>query len=383
MKINTFIDVNGITFGEDGKEFASWIQAMTLGTYEHPDYGKIEFTADRLKTFADGVNKRITGVIPDIDYDHKKRTDIAAGWVQQAEVRDDGLWIFVEWTPKAYEAIKNKEYKYFSPEFVDSWTHPKSGQTFSDVLRGGALTNRPFLKDIKELQLTEESDEFMTKEQIKFFTEKLNLKLNDNASQEDIIKAIMAALENHKSEENSTEGTEGNTNTEGSTTELSETEKSKLLADPVTAKFFNMMETQSKLLTEQTAKNAAMAKKFHDIDVEGKISKLNEVATTKGVVIPTAVKDMIKKFFDKADEETSGSVVTILSEFIKVGVASTGEIGNGDSGGSGDDDAVIKFTERINTLMEEKKLSFTEAAIQLSSDDPEGFAVYRNGSYSG
>ena len=143
------------------------------------------------------------------------------------------------------------------------------------------------------------------------------------------------------------------------------------------------METQSKLLTEQTAKNAAMAKKFHDIDVEGKISKLNEVATTKGVVIPTAVKDMIKKFFDKADEETSGSVVTILSEFIKVGVASTGEIGNGDSGGSGDDDAVIKFTERINTLMEEKKLSFTEAAIQLSSDDPEGFAVYRNGSYSG
>lgn len=61
-----------------------------------------------------------------IDYDHdtfneqKAGPKPAAGWIRQGglEARADGLWAKVEWTDKAREMIKAKEYRYFSPAFV-------------------------------------------------------------------------------------------------------------------------------------------------------------------------------------------------------------------------------------------------------------------------
>ena len=34
----------------------------------------------------------------------------------------------MEWTAKAWEAIKSKAYRYFSPEFDDEWSDPKTGE---------------------------------------------------------------------------------------------------------------------------------------------------------------------------------------------------------------------------------------------------------------
>src|SRR5690606_123749 len=115
---------------------ASWVHALSLGTFEHPLHGTVTITPERVQRLADGVNNRVRGQDLDVDYDHKARTGEAAGWVRKAEARPDGLWLFVEWTKEALGKIKSRAYRYFSSEFVEKWKDPKSGTVHKDVLFG-------------------------------------------------------------------------------------------------------------------------------------------------------------------------------------------------------------------------------------------------------
>jgi hypothetical protein len=147
-------DLSAIQLSDDNK---SWVHAARPGTYQHPQYGKIEFTFDVLRSLADSVNNRVRGIDVDIDYDHKSDVAMggkAAGWVRETKVDNDGLWLHVEWTETAAKAIKNKEYKYFSPEFTDEWVDP-TGTKHTNVLFGGGITNRPFLKNLLPVNLSE------------------------------------------------------------------------------------------------------------------------------------------------------------------------------------------------------------------------------------
>ena len=382
----SLVDLAGIKFEEsadtanDSGSVSSWIQAMTLGKYRHPEYGKITFTPERLARFADSINKRVTGIQPDIDYDHKAKTDVAAGWVQQAEVRDNGLWILVEWTKKAYQAIKDKEYKYFSPEFVDSWVHPKSGAKFIDVMRGGALTNRPFLKDIAQLQLSEideqEQEQFMDKNTIKKLAEELGLENPDEVTEEQVVAALVKEHEDEaaKAADDADED-EDSTDSGATETTLSDKDKSKLMSDPVTAKLVGILEQTSVKLAEQE-------KKFKDIDVESKVAKLSETATSKNVLLPAKIKDAAKKLFSEVDTSVSDKVLHLLSEMIKTGVAPVGEAFSGGSGGDIDTgDPVKKFNDAVAAKMASDKMTFSDAALSVAAENRDLYDAYRVGTY--
>ena len=382
----SLVDLAGIKFEEsadtanDSGSVSSWIQAMTLGKYRHPEYGKITFTPERLARFADSINKRVTGIQPDIDYDHKAKTDVAAGWVQQAEVRDNGLWILVEWTKKAYQAIKDKEYKYFSPEFVDSWVHPKSGAKFIDVMRGGALTNRPFLKDIAQLQLSEideqEQEQFMDKNTIKKLAEELGLENPDEVTEEQVVAALVKEHEDEaaKAADDADED-EDSTDSGATETTLSDKDKSKLMSDPVTAKLVGILEQTSVKLAEQE-------KKFKDIDVESKVARLSETATSKNVLLPAKIKDAAKKLFSEVDTSVSDKVLHLLSEMIKTGVAPVGEAFSGGSGGDIDTgDPVKKFNDAVAAKMASDKMTFSDAALSVAAENRDLYDAYRVGTY--
>src|SRR5690606_16916812 len=109
---------------------ASWVHALSIGEFRHPFWGKISLTAARMKRFATNLNNRVRGIDIAIDYDHNAFGE-AAGWVQKAEARDNGLWLFVEWTKTAADKIRNREYRYFSSEFVDEY-EDEQGQTYKD-----------------------------------------------------------------------------------------------------------------------------------------------------------------------------------------------------------------------------------------------------------
>lgn len=64
----------------------------------------------------------------------------AAGWILAMEVRGGEVWGKVEWTPRAEEMLRAKEYRYLSPAFWFS----KAGRIVQRIVSAG-LVNRPAL----------------------------------------------------------------------------------------------------------------------------------------------------------------------------------------------------------------------------------------------
>jgi len=160
MHLGFLTELSSVKLDEqpDGSS-VSMFQAFPYGTYHHPTYGKIDFTVEKATEMTSGVNNKVRGQDLDIDYDHKQHSGEAAGWVKAAEARSDGLWLSVEWTKKATQLIKDKAYRYFSPEFDWKWKHPQTQEVHSNVLFGGGITNRPFLKGIMPINLSEFIDD--------------------------------------------------------------------------------------------------------------------------------------------------------------------------------------------------------------------------------
>lgn len=144
------VDLESLQLSEDGSK---WVHALPIGSFTHPVYGPLNITAERATKFADSVKQKVRGIEPSINYDHNNSGD-AAGWVKDAEARANGLWLFIEWTKTAYQKIKELKYKYFSIEFDNEWQNAE-GKTFNDVIFGGALTNRPFMKNLVPINLSE------------------------------------------------------------------------------------------------------------------------------------------------------------------------------------------------------------------------------------
>ena len=112
----------------------------------HAAYGKVQITNDMLESFARNFTEGVVGVDLMIDYDHEQRG--AAGWVKSVFVSNDGMTLFgeVKWTPKGAKTLSDREFRYFSPEFTENYTHPHTGKPHGPTLLGGGLVNRPFLK---------------------------------------------------------------------------------------------------------------------------------------------------------------------------------------------------------------------------------------------
>lgn len=144
----------------DTGEVPSSIQVLRVGKFKHPKYGDFEITTATLSEMIENFNGRVRGIDVGFDYFHKSDEE-AAGWPKKLRLSDDGqsLWADdVEWTPRAHRMLAEKEVKYFSPDFAFRWKDPESGKTFNNVLFGGGLTNRPFVKEMAAIVAAEENE---------------------------------------------------------------------------------------------------------------------------------------------------------------------------------------------------------------------------------
>lgn len=139
----------------------SEIQLMRSGKYEHPWYGRFEITEKDFDEMIEGFNSKVRGIELSIDYHHRAE-EIAAAWIKACRKKKAGkefeLWCEVDWTPKGKETVTNKELIYTSAEFDLGRADSKTGQHIPAMLYGGALTNRPFIKNmapVMELSETE------------------------------------------------------------------------------------------------------------------------------------------------------------------------------------------------------------------------------------
>ncbi len=370
--VGYWIDLQGKTFAEGE---AAWIQAFPLGTYKHSLYGKIVLTAKKALQFAYNVNQGVRGQELDIDYDHKEYSGKAAGWIKAAEARPDGLWIKVEFTADATKAIKAGEYRYFSPEYVDTWTNPKTGATYKDVLFGGALTNRPFLKDILPINMSEIADGKVSP--VDEFLEKLRktLKLSEEATEEEILAAAEeAAKEETEPKKEETEPKRE----EEEEPEIDEAKLSELIkSNPLVA----VLLKQNKKLTEQVGQIAHTLK---ESEASAKLNEWSAPAAGRKYGLPPAVHDDLRKVMLSEEGADFGAVV---DQILKTGLVKLTEEG-GDSRSStkgGGGSATKKFTEAVAEKMKlgEGKIDYVTASGMVAQEDEDLFEAYRQEALEG
>ncbi|MCA9811892.1 MAG: hypothetical protein KC483_03405 [Nitrosarchaeum sp.] len=160
---------------------------LYTGQFEHMGM-EFEITPEDLsnmiRNFRDDVlRKRLP-----IDFSHRE-DEKAAGWIVDLQLSENGenLMITAEWTPSGLEALQTKEFRYFSADFWLQYTDPNTKLELGKTLRGGALTNIPFLQ-LPEIKLSRKpkpikGDELMPNETISLSEHNMALKIkNDEIS---------------------------------------------------------------------------------------------------------------------------------------------------------------------------------------------------------
>jgi len=145
--------------GEPDADGNRWHQIGLTGTWKGHAFG--EFSLDQ-KLF-DQIKGNFAAKSNDVvvDYDHKSlsffaKDSKAGGWIKDVEIRSPGktatLHALIDWTDSAREQIDAKEFRYLSPTFCFDATDPVTGKKVGGVLDSVALTNRPFLDELPEIQ---------------------------------------------------------------------------------------------------------------------------------------------------------------------------------------------------------------------------------------
>lgn len=157
----------------------SRVQYLRVGKFKHPKYGDFEITPEILLQLKDSFDKRVRGIDTSFDYGHESDKE-ASGWVTGFQLDDNGTSLFadVAWTPQAQEKIRSKEFRYFSPDFAKVWQNPETGIVHNNVVFGGGLTNRPFIKEMDAIIASEEK-EMKELEEMKAANLKLSEQLAD------------------------------------------------------------------------------------------------------------------------------------------------------------------------------------------------------------
>ncbi len=135
----------------------NWHTILYTGHMEHANYGEFDVTDGDLKKAYEnlqtgaGMVKDAQGnhVLPlgynHAEYDHDPEAAKASGHAKKFRLVGNALQAVIEWTEKAKEYIRNKEFQWFSPEFKPNWKD-ENGIAHGFTILGGSLCNRPFLK---------------------------------------------------------------------------------------------------------------------------------------------------------------------------------------------------------------------------------------------
>lgn len=367
------VDATGFKFNEQNQ---SWIQAMPIGSWYHPIHGKIENTFERSQRFADNVNNNVRGQDISIDYEHKDQQK-AAGWVKQARAdAQQGLMLLVEWTKNAAQMIRDKEFRYFSPEYVDAWVEPKSKHKFTDVLLGGGLTNRPFLKGILPVNLSEIVDSVtesnadvtsggnMDRAALEKLAKLHGIEFDESTTDEDLSTKVGEAV--IAAEESDDSGESADTTEDEEPVLITASELKKLAEDnPGLKKLAEGYETMAhRLEVVETANRLAETQ-----------VKLSELDTGKIVLTPVAKKQLSELMINPTADGALEFAKTVLNN-------GTVELGERTSSRnlSGDGNS---FQELVKKLTEGDKMDYVDAVEQVSREHPELWEAHRQAVFSG
>lgn len=114
------------------------IKILPLGRV-HSQKGDFDVDDESMELIRKQFKERKLDLV--IDYEHQTLSDVqapAGGWIKELYKGEDAVIAKVEWTPRAVEYLKNKEYRYLSPVVVVRKRDQKAM-----AIHSVALTNTP------------------------------------------------------------------------------------------------------------------------------------------------------------------------------------------------------------------------------------------------
>jgi len=142
-----------IKFSEENAP--SKIQILRAGKFFH-DGREIEVGEKDLKNMIKNFSEKVRGIDLMIDFSHNSEGE-AAGWIKKLILSEDEkeLWAEVDWTPTGKKSLDNKAFKYISADFSFAYKDNESLKDFGPTLFGAGLTNRPVVKQMEPIVLSE------------------------------------------------------------------------------------------------------------------------------------------------------------------------------------------------------------------------------------
>lgn len=236
------------------KDIPSEIKILPMG-HVHSQKGDFVVDDESFNLIQKKFKERALDIV--IDYEHQTLSDVqapAGGWIKELKKENDAIVAKVEWTKKAEEYLKNKEYRYLSPVVLTRISDKKAV-----ILHSVALTNTPAIDGmfpiINAAKIEDIIKDLQNKEDNKMELEKLIefLGLAPDATEEDVNKALeelkKTAEDKKKAEEKKAETELVANKTVLDLLELPENAKT----EEVTAKIMSFKNGSTEILTEVLA----------------------------------------------------------------------------------------------------------------------------------
>ncbi|MEQ1675073.1 MAG: phage protease [Chitinophagaceae bacterium] len=380
-------DLKSIELSETDQ--SSWVQALPMGTYRHPSMGKMVFDELTLSEFERNWRNNSRGQDLDIDLEHKQFSSEAAGWVSDLRIDLDnpdtkkrGLWYKIDWTPLGAKKLSDRVYRYFSTDYFTKWVNP-SGDEFSNILNGGALTNRPILKGMQPIVLSEDNERLiMNREALEKLARShgisVTAEMSDAELQTQIEAAVIAQSDPDPSDDDNDKDTDGDDDGDQEpeivgATQLSETD----LKNPIVRA----------LLSERKATDERLAK----IEAAYKLSETNRQLSNiggKDYVLTPKVIDKLRPVMLSASQESGTAILEVVKEIAAGGIKQLGELGStrqGDRGERNNATVLSEFEQIARKLSEgsEGKINYADAMEQIATEQPDLYWDYMEAQQSG
>lgn len=378
-------DLNNVTTSDN----SSVIEVFRTGHWNHPYYGEIDMTNERLARFKENFDNHVIKVDIAVDRDHNPGNG-AVGWFKQLyhEILSDGTGVLkalVEWNDDGITDIQKKRYRYFSADMWDEYERAADGEIFQDVLVGGGITNRPFFQELREVTLSDQRP-FMTFSMTKFVkggdnnmakltVDQLKAKLKEDptfkptaeeASAEELKAAQDALTAEAAAEEGKGEGEGGDG--DGDKAGADKGGDSQTHSDKSKGKTYNLSEAEFKSLKFAAEAGATAAKELKKSQIYSTIEGLTfNSETKKGVLLPKDA-EKAKKFALTLGENQRQMFFDLLSN-LPTPEKLFSEVGK-DAGEGENFDGNLNPNEELNKRTQ-----------KLFSEQPEKYKTYRDAAY--
>jgi len=156
IKLSETINLSETFDLEDSKSDLKKVHLLKVCSIE--DRG-INITKEMLEGVKSNFDSNIRGIDIALDcntHDNDEGEKPAAAWLKTLEISEDGLNLYgmVELTDTGKKITKGKEFKYLSVELSPIY-QDESGKMHNNVLLGGTFTNRPAVKGLDPIKLSE------------------------------------------------------------------------------------------------------------------------------------------------------------------------------------------------------------------------------------